>query len=86
MVAPVDSELLNASLGAQQLKAKTKQLTALKKGGEAGDAKLREAVEGFEAIFIQKCGSRCETRFRKAVCSRVVRRRCGRGCLIRNYL
>ncbi len=54
MVAPVDSELLNASLGAQQLKAKTKQLTALKKGGEAGDAKLREAVEGFEAIFIQK--------------------------------
>ena len=54
MVAPVDSELLNASLGAQQLKAKTKQLTALTKGGEAGDAKLREAVEGFEAIFIQK--------------------------------
>lgn len=54
MVAPVDSEMLNASLGAQQLKAKTKQLTALQKGGEAGDAKLREAVEGFEAIFIQK--------------------------------
>lgn len=54
MVSPVDSELLNASLGAQQLKAKTNQLTALKKGGEAGDAKLREAVEGFEAIFIQK--------------------------------
>ena len=54
MVAPVDSELLNASLGAQKLKAQTKQLTALQKGGEAGDAKLREAVEGFEAIFIQK--------------------------------
>ncbi|SHJ56824.1 peptidoglycan DD-metalloendopeptidase family protein [Halodesulfovibrio aestuarii] len=54
MVAPIDSELLNASIGAQQLKAKTNQLSALKKGGKAGDAKLRKAVEGFEAIFIQK--------------------------------
>lgn len=54
MVAPVDSEMLNASIGAQQLKAKSKQLTALKKGGVADNAKLREAVEGFESIFIQK--------------------------------
>ncbi|SIO39263.1 peptidoglycan DD-metalloendopeptidase family protein [Halodesulfovibrio marinisediminis] len=54
MVAPVDSDMLNASIGAQQLKAKTKQLSALQKGGGAESAKLREAVEGFEAIFIQK--------------------------------
>lgn len=54
MVSPVDSDLVNASIGAQQLKAKSNQLTALKGGGAGEDAKLRKAVEGFEAIFIQK--------------------------------
>ncbi|MCG8530166.1 MAG: peptidoglycan DD-metalloendopeptidase family protein [Desulfovibrionales bacterium] len=54
MVAPVDSDLLTSTVNSQQLKAKTRQLKGLDSGSAADSAKLREAVEGFEAIFIQK--------------------------------
>ncbi|WP_066854567.1 peptidoglycan DD-metalloendopeptidase family protein [Halodesulfovibrio spirochaetisodalis] len=66
MVSPVDSDLLNASMGAQQLKAKSKQLAALKKGGAEEKAKLRKAVEGFEAIFIQKMWQQMRTSIPKS--------------------
>ncbi|GFM37796.1 peptidoglycan DD-metalloendopeptidase family protein [Desulfovibrio psychrotolerans] len=57
MTTPLDPNLLNAQMSGQDLIRRKLEMDALRKrlvDPDAKDKKLREAVEGFEAIFIQK--------------------------------
>lgn len=57
MSSPVDSQVLNAQMSGQELTRRKMEMDALRQrlsDPNARDKKLREAVEGFEAIFVQK--------------------------------
>lgn len=57
MSSPLDAQLLNSQMGGQELIRRKLEMDALKQrlgDPNARDKKLRESVEGFEAIFVQK--------------------------------